>query len=245
MNDERSCPGCKHLSAELVKARAMVASKDTCSTCEDWTLANGRAYVCSKCKAKASAPTQTDTAAWKALRAANDLISEFNSYSTGCSCLAEEDVAELFGKYTEALEAAESEAPKDTDLTEIRARFEQNAKGYRVGWSEVDGFGLIGDRKSGGKVDPKDYEQVISALLCCTEDIPNLLERLRHADSIYGSAVKGRQDFRQALREQRALNDKLILVLKMIREGAGDPRKFAADTIAEVAPADTDLTKGK
>lgn len=45
---------------------------------------------------------------WEALQCAQKLISEFNSYSTGCSCLAEEDVAQLFGEYTEALEAAES-----------------------------------------------------------------------------------------------------------------------------------------
>jgi len=51
---------------------------------------------------------QENARLWEALRAANELISEFNSYSTGCSCLAEPEVAELFGKYTEALEAAET-----------------------------------------------------------------------------------------------------------------------------------------
>src|SRR3954468_12112956 len=48
------------------------------------------------------------TRLWNALRCAQKLINSFNSYSTGCSCLAEEDVAQLFGEYTEALEAAES-----------------------------------------------------------------------------------------------------------------------------------------
>lgn len=36
----------------------------------------------------------------KALSAAQNLINEFHSYSTGVSCMAEEDVAELFGVYS-------------------------------------------------------------------------------------------------------------------------------------------------
>lgn len=53
--------------------------------------------------------------------------------------------------------------------------------------------------------------------------------------SVYESAVRGRQDFRQALVEQRTLNDRLILVLRMIREGVADPKKFAEETLARVS----------
>lgn len=52
-------------------------------------------------------------------------------------------------------------------------------------------------------------------------------------NSVYESAVKGRQDFRQAYRDQKKQTDAYGVVLLMIREGCADPKKVAAEILAK------------